>query len=132
MQRLWTLLLSGVFCALLAATAQSQEEGTSLYEPFPQPNSPSRAERFVDQLKSSGGGSKTLDVSQEELERGVVVHPRSGTLEPVREQRAGPSERATGGDGLAPSFGWVLAAALLGIVSVATIRLSRVPVTPPR
>jgi hypothetical protein len=131
MQRLWTLLVSGVVCALLPATAQSQD-GTSLYEPYPQPNSRARAERFVDQLKAGGGKSATLDVSQAELERGVVVNPRSGTLEPVRPRRAGPSARATGGDGLAPSFGWVLAAALLGIVSVATIRLSRVPATPPR
>ena len=124
MRRLWTLFLSGVLCALLAATAQSQ--GTSLYEPFPQPNSPDRAERFVDQLKTDGGKSGSLDVSQEELERGVVVDPRRGTLEPVREQRAGPSERATGGEGLAPSFGWVLAAVMLAIAVAAPIGLSRI------
>jgi hypothetical protein len=64
-------------------------------------------------------------VSQEELDRGAVVDPRSGTLEPVRAQRGGPSDRAVGGEGLAPSFGWGLAAVMVGMACAATIALSR-------
>ena len=123
MQRLWTLLLSGLLWALLAATAQSQE-GSSLYEPFPEPNSIARAERFVDNLRA-GGNSETLDLSRQQLERGVVVDPRSGALEPAPVVQGDAAGRAAGGEGLAPSFGWLFGAALFGIACVAAIRLSR-------
>lgn len=122
MQRLWTLLLSCLIWASLAVTAQSQE-GTSLYEPFPEPSSAARAERFVDQLRVPGG---QLELSRDELERGVILRPGRGEVEPARVPAGAATERAAGGEGLAPSFGWLFGLALLGLAGLAAARLPRI------
>jgi hypothetical protein len=119
MQRLLTLLLSGLVWASLAATAQSQE-GSSLYEPFAEPSSIARAERFVDDLDLEGA------VSRKQLEAGVVVNRRNGDLTVAEVPAGAASDRAAGGDGLDPSFGWLLGAALLVLGGLAAMRLPRV------
>jgi hypothetical protein len=126
MRRLWTLLLSGVIWASLAATAQSQE-GSALYKPAPSGNSIARADRFVSEIPVPGKRGGLLNVSRKQLEAGVEVDQRSGALRPVDVARGDASERAAGGDGLSPSFGWLLGVALLTAALAASVRLSRAP-----
>lgn len=126
MRRLWTLLLSGVIWASLAATAQSQE-GSALYKPAPSGSSIARADRFVSEIPVPGRKGGLLDVSRKQLEAGVVVDERSGAVRPVDVPRGDASERAAGGDGLSPSFGWLLGIAVLAAALAASARLSRSP-----
>ena len=125
MRRLSTLLLTGLMWASLAATAQSQE-GSSLYEPFAQPSGISRAEGFVSELQIPGSRKGRLDLSRKQIESGVVVDQRTGALTAAEVPAAGASDRAAGGEGLAPSFGWLLGTALLA-AAAASVRLTRIP-----
>jgi hypothetical protein len=129
MRQLSTLLLGGLIWATLAATAQGQE-GTSLYEPFPEPSSIARAERFVDELRLPGRGGQALNISREQLEDGVVVAAKTGATRPAPPTSGGPSSRAAGGDGLAPSLGWPLGVVLLLLVAIAAARLPRLAARP--
>jgi hypothetical protein len=124
MRRLWTLLLSGVIWASLAATAQSQE-GSALYKPAPSGSSIARADRFVSEIPVPGKKDGLLNVSRKQLEAGVVVDRRTGELRPADVAAGAASDRAAGGDGLSPSFGWLLGVALLAGVLAASLRSSR-------
>jgi hypothetical protein len=124
MQRLWTLLLSGLLWASLVATAQSQE-GSSLYDPFVEPSSVARAERFVDDLRVPGHRRGTLDISRRQLEEGVIVSSRTGELVSAPVPAGGPSERASGGKGLEPSFGWLPGLAVTVLVAAGVARVMR-------
>ena len=92
-----SLLLGALVLTALAPPAHGQS-GQGLYEPFAEPNSIERSKDFVADLQTAGG--RGLDLSDDELEAGVVVNNRTGKTSAPPTLDEGASERADGGGGL--------------------------------
>lgn len=114
-------------CSLAAAPAQAQR-ANGLYEPFPQPLSPSAATdqalRYLERL-----GPTPPVLSATDLRRGLFVEPATETGPPVLRPAPGPgaasSRAGVGGGGPAAST-WpiVVLALFIGLAALGALRIT--------
>ena len=116
-----SVFLGALVLTALAPPAHGQS-GQGLYEPFPEPNSIERSKDFVEDLRTAQG--EAFNLSDDELEAGVIVDVRTGKASPAPQLDQGASDRADGGGGLAPVIAW---AAVLGLVALFAAALTRIP-----
>jgi hypothetical protein len=119
-----SLLIGALALTVLAPPAHGQS-GNGLYKPFPEANSIDRSKDFVKDLETADGAG--LNLSEKELEEGVLVSNRSGKTRPAPELDQGASDRAAGGSGLGPVVLW---AAALGLLGLAATGVARIPFGP--
>ena len=119
-----SLLIGALALAALAPPAYGQS-GSGLYEPFVSENPIERSKEFVEDLRTAGGNA--LDLSEKQLEEGVLLDARDGRTRPAPALDQGASDRAAGGNGLGPVIAW---AAALGLLALAAAAVGRLPLGP--
>jgi hypothetical protein len=118
------LLLGALALAALAPPAYGQT-GNGLYKPFPEANSIQRSKDFVKDLRTTGGAG--LNLSEKQLEDGVLVDSHTGKTRAAPELHQGASDRADSGNGLGAVIAWAAALGLLALTATGVRRLSLYP-----
>jgi hypothetical protein len=85
-------VLVGAALVLALAPAAGAQSGNGLYEPFPKAAVEKRAKRFVERLRLG----ETVRFSNSELDRGVFVAPKAGTVRGEASARAGIEDSDSG------------------------------------